>query len=159
MEPVITKELDDSLYARVMTRIENGLALDEYMFRDILESLLNDEGKAFLLEKYSFGHSWYQRFCKRHNLSYRACSTKMREKPMNFEEKKQDFTDILSVIIFDNNVPPDLVINCDETNIQYVPRSSHTRAKRGTKKIRIFGVGKDNLCSQIFDQIHLFILS
>ena len=34
IKPVITKELDDKLYANVMTRIQNGLALDEYMFRE-----------------------------------------------------------------------------------------------------------------------------
>ena len=48
--------------------------------------------KAGLLKehrgKYSYGHSFAKRFFKRHNLVSRVCTTKMRELPADFEDKK-----------------------------------------------------------------------
>jgi hypothetical protein len=40
-------------------------------------------------------------------------------------------------------VPKELVINCDETNVLFVPRSNYTYAHKGSKKVRAIGVGND----------------
>ena len=41
------------------------------------------------------------------------------------------------------NVPKLLVVASDETNTQFVSRANRTRAKKGSKKVRLIGVGQD----------------
>ena len=39
-----------------------------------------------------------------------------------------------------DNIPPDLVINWDQTGMQYVPVSSWTMSKEGSKGLEICGI-------------------
>ena len=56
----------------------------------------------------------------------------MRELPDDFDEKLRSYIDIGSKIIAQYNVPPELVVGCDETNVQLVPRTiSHAFAEHG----------------------------
>ena len=67
-----------------------------------------------------------------------------REKPINFEEKKQAFTDILSVVIFDNGILPDLIINNYKKRRSVYSKIFSYQGKMETKKVRIFGIGTEN---------------
>jgi len=140
---VCGSDIDEKVYGQVLARMDSGLPIDEFIVHELLVAELSKANKIDLLAKYNFGHGWYQRFATRHKLSYRSATTKMREMPVDFAAKKQTYIDILAMVINDNNVPDELIINCDETNIQYVPRSSHTLSRVGTKKVRLIGVNAE----------------
>jgi len=61
-----------------------------------------------------------------------AATTKMREIiPAEYEEKLLKYKTIGAKMIAEYNIPPELVINCDETNSLFAPLKNKTRAKRG----------------------------
>ena len=93
--------------------------------------------------KNTFGVSWANRFWKRHNLTSRAASTKMRELPLDFALKKEEYIKIGALAITEFKIPPQLVIGSDETNALFVSVAKRTRTKIGAKRVRLIGVGQD----------------
>jgi hypothetical protein len=65
----------------------------------------------------------------------------MRILPNNFDEMLETYMIIAGKAIMRHNIPPQLVINADETNAVFVSRPSRNRAARGVKRIRAQGVG------------------
>ena len=71
----------------------------------------------------------------------KACS-KAKVDVEHFERLKKEFlTDIKNIVVMDE-IPPDLIINFDQTGINYVPISSWTMEKEGAKRIEM--VAKDD---------------
>ena len=46
-------------------------------------------------------------------------------------------------LIYKHNVPPQLVINGDETALQLVNRAKVTRNEIGAKRVKVLGIGED----------------
>ena len=67
----------------------------------------------------------------------------MREIPRDFEEKKRKYLTIGAELISRYSVPPELVINGDETAVLLVNRAKVTRNIAGAKRVRILGMGED----------------
>ena len=67
----------------------------------------------------------------------------MREFPADFEKKRDIYTKIGSELIFKYNLPPDLVINGDETAVRFVNLSNRTLNKKGARRVCLSGIGKD----------------
>lgn len=84
--------------------------------------------------RYSYTDSWAIRFHKRHNIVSRVETTNMREIPADFEVKKEKYIKIAADLIYQYQVPPELVINGDETTVQLVSRANRTRNSRGAKR-------------------------
>ena len=124
-----------------------GLPVDDQILRRHLVERLIQAGMQGLLKeeggKYNYGHSWAMRFYARHKIVLRACTTKMRELPGDFEEKKSNYLRIGAELLFKYKVPPELVINGDETAVQLVSRAKFTRNVPGAKRVRILGIGDD----------------
>lgn len=145
--PSYGAEIDAKLLADFHTARSIGLPVDDVILRRNLVVRLHSAGKEGLLVenggKFSYMHSWANRFYKRHNLVLRVCTTKMRELPEDFEEKKAKYVKIGSELIFRHNVPPELVINGDETSVQLVNRARVTRNDVGAKRVKVLGMGED----------------
>ena len=54
-------------------------------------------------------------------------------------EVKMSFTREIAKLVTDNQIPDDMVINFDQTPIQYCPSSRYTMAPKGSSKISING--------------------
>ena len=80
---------------------------------------------------------------KRHNLINRAPTSKLRENPVDFEGKVDTYIILLSIALHSHSVPPDLLINCDETGINFVSNGKRTIAPKGSLKVPLCGFGKD----------------
>lgn len=145
--PTYGNEIDKLLLADFHAARSAGVSIDDEILRRYLVVHLAAAGKQGLLSeeggKYSYGHSWAQRFYKRHGLVLRVCTTKMRELPTDFEEKKRKYLSIGAELICRHRVPPELVINGDETAVLLVNRAKVTRNVAGAKRVRILGMGED----------------
>ena len=145
--PAYGKAVDEAVHAAVMRRNSSGLPIDSSIVRNLLIIQLQKAGKDDLLSenggKYVFGKSWAARFMKRWKLVRRVATTKMREKPADFNQKVEEYVRIGAAIVCKHNIPPELVIACDETGCVFVPKSKYTVAMKGARKIRLLGVGKD----------------
>ena len=58
----------------------------------------------------------------------------------NFEELKEQFLLDISAVVEMEDVPPQLVINWDQTGISIVPGSSWTMELKGSKRVEIAGI-------------------
>ena len=140
-------EIDLKLLADCESSRSCGLSIDDVILRRFLKVRLIEAGKEGLMREnggsHDYGHSWAMRFYRRYNLVLRVCTTKMRELPMDFEAKKAIYMRIGADLIFRHNVPPELVINGDETAVQFVNRARTTRYAKGVKRVKILGMGDD----------------
>jgi hypothetical protein len=145
--PVYGREVDEATYRSIVSRNCKGLGMDPFVMRQLLVTQLALRGMGNLLTenggKYHFGGSWAARFMKRWKLRRRVATTKMREKPADFEAKVEEYIRIGAAVIKHHNIPRALVIGCDETGCVFVPKSKYTVALKGAKRIRLLGVGKD----------------
>lgn len=64
---------------------------------------------------FAFGHGWCSRFWKRHDLVSRVATTKMGELHFDFEAKLNEYLNKGAPQMHEYNVPPPLVVGCDET--------------------------------------------
>ncbi len=69
----------------------------------------------------------------------RRVTTKAKVSVENFELLKAQFLLDVKVAIEFDDIPPELVINWDQTGIHYVPVSSWTMEKEGSKRVEIAG--------------------
>ena len=144
-QPIIGEVIDNELYTEVMDRILLGLTIDATILREILLTLLTQhERMDLVMSNSSFGQSWAQRFFKRHKLQSRVVTTKMREQvPADFDAKEADYLRVGAMYIAKYNIPSELVYGIDETNALFVTRATRQRAKKGAKRVRAIGVGKE----------------
>ena len=60
--------------------------------------------------------------------------------PKDFDELKEQFIQVIRTIVEFVEVPLNLVINWDQTGIQYVPVLNWTFEAKGSKRVEICGV-------------------
>ena len=157
--PVIGEFLDKALAVIVNNYFRNGVPMSNFILKTTLLQLMETHNRHDLLERCNpddprnvrgkqwfirLGEGWCNRFYKRHDFKSRVATTKMRnDLPNDYEEKKKNFIYILSKALGDNNVPDDLCVNIDETNVQFVPSVTRTRCPKGVKRVRLIGVGME----------------
>ena len=142
-----SRVIDVELFDLVTIKRSAGLSIDNSILRQQLLTLLTKYNLTDLLKenggKHTFGNSWAHRFFARHGMLLRVCTTKMRELPADFEDKKATYIRIGQELIFTYKRPDELVIGCDETNAQFVNHASRTREAKGVKRCKILGKGSD----------------
>ena len=68
------------------------------------------------------------------------CTTSTKKlMPEEFEDVKTQFLEDIEIVAKMKDIPPQLVINWDQTMIKYVPVSSWTQEKKGAKSVEIIG--------------------
>ena len=143
--PEYGEQIDNELYTEAMDRVFLGLTVDATILRELLLVLLNKYDKINLVRNNgSFGLSWAQRFFKRHNLRSRVVTTKMREEiPADFKLKEKIYLEVAARYVLEHDVPKELTYAIDETNALFVTRATRQRVKKGSRRVRAIGVGKE----------------
>ena len=104
------------------------------MVRNVDANLLACNGRRIILSK-----PWARGLLGRMGMVKRRASSKAKISIENFEAVKEEFLlEIKNVVSFDE-IPPPLIINWDQTGINYIPVSSWTMEKEGTKRIELAG--------------------
>lgn len=80
----------------------------------------------------------------------RATTSKSKFSPENFAQLKADFLDDLSSIVELEDIPPELVLNWDQTGIKLVPVSNHTMDRQGLKRVEVAGIKDKRLITAVF---------
>lgn len=63
----------------------------------------------------------------------------------DFARLKKEFLDYLNTTVAMEEIPPELVLNWDQTGIKLVPVSAHTMDQRGSKRVEVTGVNDKRL--------------
>ena len=97
-----------------------------------------------------FTRSWGKSILRRMGFVKRRASTTAKVMVKNFEEAKAQFLLDVRVNIDMDEIPPDLVINWDQTGIHYIPAGSWTMEKEGTKRVEIVAADDKRQITAVF---------
>ena len=63
-----------------------------------------------------------------------------RKVPTDFDKLKTDFLQNIQKLVVDDHIPPEMIVNFDQTGIKIVPVSNWTLAEQGSKQVAIIGL-------------------
>ena len=69
---------------------------------------------------------------------------------MNFEELKASFLEQVSTTMIMDEIPPELIVNLDQTGLNLIPSSSWTMDQRGTHCVEITGLNDIRMITAVF---------
>ena len=107
------------------------------------------------LLEYNGGHitlkkSWAKYFLKKMDYVKRKATTKSKLTIHRFEELKEQYLFDIKAVVEMEEIPHDLIINWDQTGINYVPVSQWTMEKVGSKRVEIIGVNDKRQITGVF---------
>ena len=110
------------------------------------KSLLVEFGGHITLSRH-----WAYHLLNRMNFVRRKATTsKSKYKPADFAEVKQRFlSDVVSIVTMEE-IPPELVLNWDQTGIHLVPVSPWTMDQAGSKRVEINGISSKQQITAVF---------
>jgi hypothetical protein len=95
--------IDQKLVEVFDTRRAAGLSIDDVSLKQLLIPLLHEAGLTGLMKENggycTFGRGWAYRFYKRNNITQRVVTTKMRELPDDYNQKRDEYVRIGAVLI------------------------------------------------------------
>lgn len=96
----------------------------------------------------SLGKDWAKSVLRRMGFTKRRANSKSKVLPEDFLGLKETF------LLEMDDVPSDLIINCDQTSVKLVPLCSWTMEKKGTKCIEVSGVDDKHQITGVFLAAH-----
>lgn len=80
----------------------------------------------------------------------RKATTKSKITVTNFDILKEQFLLDIKVVVEMEEIPSDLIINWDQTGINYVPVSQWTMDKKGSKRVEVVGITDKRQITAVF---------
>ena len=127
----------------INTRI--AIAVGEGILLNKDANLLASNGSGITLTK-----DWAKYVFKRMGLVKRKGNTKAKVSVEDFAEIKKLFHLDIKGIVGMDEVPSELIINWDQTGLNYVPVSSWTMAEEGSKRVKIDGKDDKRQITAVF---------
>jgi len=94
---------------------------------------------------------WAHSLLKRMNFVQRKSTTaKSKDTSASFAERKQSFLNDVVATVTMENIPPELILNWDQTGIKIVPCSTWTMDKRGVKRVEMIGTSDKRQITAVF---------
>ncbi len=87
----------------------------------------------------------HMKFVKR-----KATTAKSKLAVEDFAQRKREFLNDLVTTVEMEEIPPELVLNWDQTGIKLVPVSSHTMDRQGSARVEVAGVNDKRLITALF---------
>lgn len=80
----------------------------------------------------------------------KSTTSKSKHTPADFDQLKKSFLNDVASVVNMEEIPPELILNWDQTGIHLVPASSWTMDKRGSKRVEIKGVNDKRQITAVF---------
>ena len=142
---LIGEELDGQVQEYVRHARKRGLAINTsvviatgcgmVMNRDANQ--LSDNGGGIKLTD-----EWAKNLLKRMGFVKRKACSKAKVNPEQFEKLKEEFLLEIKNIVTMDEIPPELILNFDQTGLNYVPVTSWTMEEEGAKRVEV--IAKDD---------------
>lgn len=156
---VITPALDKELLQIITDIRASGAEVHLDTVSNQAVALLERNGLGHILKKNNpaakgvFGNAWASEWLKKHNFSDRQglferlqmalnCSigTRAKKSFVLTQTILDDFLFGVSILVNENNIPPELVINFDETGLELCAAGKRTFAQKGSIQVEIIGI-------------------
>ena len=92
----------------------------------------------------------YSLLGRMHFVQRKSTTAKSRNTPENFTLLKKDFLDQVVATVVMEEIPPELILNWDQTGIKIVPSSTWTMNRRGARRVEVVGVNDKRLITAVF---------
>lgn len=134
------RESGGAVSARIAMAAARGIVLK------CQPSMLVENGGPFEATKY-----WAHSLLKRMKYVQRKSTTaKSKYTVANFAQKRKEFLQDIYDIVAMEEIPPELVLNWDQTGIKLVPSSSWTMERQGKKRVEMVGVNDKRQITALF---------
>ena len=138
--PLTLGNLDEKVQKYIRALRKAGTPVNARVVLAAAEGIVKATDRTLLFE--NGGHiklslDWAYSFLRRMGYVKRKATTKARTS-LTQEYKKKGY---LRQAVRDGKVPPELVINWDQTGVNVVPSSQWTQAEKGTSRVEIAGAG------------------
>ena len=80
----------------------------------------------------------------------RGTTSKSKNLVENFEELKASFLEQVSTTVIMDEIPPELILNWDQTGLNLIPSSSWTMEQRGARRVEITGLNDKRMITAVF---------
>ena len=139
----IGEKIDSQVQAYIKHLRENGAVVNTAIVIAVAKGILMEDTSMPCADAMSYlTKDWAKYLMQRMGLVKRRASTKAKVDVKNFDELKGNFLGDMKNVMLMDEIPPELIINFDQTGINYVPVSSWTMEEAGKKRVEI--IGKDD---------------
>ena len=150
---MLGEELDKQVRTYLKSFRENGavvntaiaIACAQGIIKAHDSNLLESNGGHISLTK-----TWAKYLMHRMGFVKRRASTKAKVSVSDFEALKAQFIYDIQVVVEMEEIPGELIINWDQTGIHYVPVSSWTMEREGSKRVEIAGIDDKRQITAVF---------
>ena len=80
----------------------------------------------------------------------KSTTAKSKDTSASFAERKQSFLNDVVATVTMESIPPELILNWDQTGIKIVPCSTWTMDKRGVKRVEMIGTSDKRQITAVF---------
>lgn len=136
-------DLDQVVQDQVHRLREEGACVNTDILISTARGLVHQHDRTMLPEyggTLRLTRGWAQSIMQRMGFVWRAGTKAARKMPENFSDIKAEFLDRITEKVVQHNIPPELVINIDQTGVSIVPTSKYTMAPRGSKQVSVLGI-------------------
>ena len=139
--PPILLELDEKLVKFLLAVRSRGGILNIHVVRATAKALIDTSPDHQQLSRFNMPRSWVYSLYRRMGLTRRMGTTSRPPVPQGLYEecRKQYLRDILEVVE-KHNIPPELILNSNQTQSSYVSVGKQTMAARGSKSVPVKGL-------------------
>ena len=110
----------------------------------VSRSMLSKYGGPATLTK-----AWAQSLLQRMGFVKRRGTTKCKISVENFESLRDEYLDNISTTAVMEDIPPEMVLNWDQTGINIIPSRSWTMKKRGSRRVELKGIDDKRLITAV----------
>ena len=113
--------------------------------RALIKNVIVRGGQGDLLVEnsgsFKVSNAWISKLCKAYNLVVRRVTTAKHNVPDDWEQQGETLATRLALICMYDKVPPELVVNLDQSGLHLLPTSSVTRALVGAEQVSGIAAG------------------
>ena len=138
--PLLMGELDESLLKFLKATRAKGGVINVHVVRATADALIKSNDQVHIA-KFDLNYSWVQSIYRRLGYTRRLGTTSRPPVPRGlYEECRQNFLGDISFKVKQHSIPPDLILNADQTPSSYVSVGNQTMALCGAKSVPIKGL-------------------
>ena len=140
---LLGSELDERVQLFLKQLRANGAVINTAIVMATAEGIVQSEDSNLLAKNGGtivLSKHWARSIMERMNFVKRRGNSKSKVTFTNFEELREQFLFDIKTIIEFEEIPDDLILNWDHTGVNYIPVSSWTMAREGSKKVEITGI-------------------
>lgn len=147
--PLKLGKLDQDVQRRLKLIRDSGGRVDTQMALTVAKAVIRVKGTPSSVGDLDRG--WARSLFKRMGYSQRAATTgKLALPKLYVEEKQFSFVHDISKHVRELKIPNSMIVNWDQTPLQYVPAGKYTMAETGSSKIHVAGVSDKRALTAIF---------